>query len=304
MFKLFRKVGRNLVNKKIAVIGGDVRQLYLAKELLKNDFAVNVFGIDIQKLDGNDSLIYSENLAEATENAFMAILPLPFSRDKITLNAPLSTERILLSDIYTHCSKIPYIAAGLPDSQCKSRLSNGSFLIDYATREDFALKNALATVEGALAIAIREMPITLHGSVCAVTGYGRIGKILVRTLISLGAQVKVFARKNIDRISAETDGAKAFDVNDISENVYNVDALINTVPSIIIDEKVLKSFPKSSVIIELASPPGGVDKHDAILNGVRLVNAQSLPGKYSPESAAKAIYGSIFSALSEEGIKI
>ncbi|MBE6607524.1 MAG: hypothetical protein E7633_03065 [Ruminococcaceae bacterium] len=292
------------MNKKISVIGGDIRQLYLAKELSKKGFSVTVYGIDIQRLDENDSLSYSKNLSEAAENAVMAILPIPFSRDKTTLNAPLSTETIMLSDIYAHLSDTPYIAAGLPDTESKNRLSDKSFLIDYAIREDFALKNALATVEGAIAIAIREMPTTLHGSVCAITGYGRIGKILVRALKNLGADVKVFARKNTDRISSEIDGAKAFDIKDISENIYDTDILINTVPSVIIDEKVLKNFPKSSIIIELASPPGGVDKHDAVTNGIRLVNAQSLPGKYSPKSAAKAIYSSIFSALSEEGIKI
>ena len=292
------------MNKKIAVIGGDVRQLYLSRELLKKGFSVAVFGIDMPRLDENDNLIYSKSLSEATENAVMAVLPLPFTRDKMTLNAPSSTEQIFLSDIYTYCANIPYIAAGLPDTESKNKLSGQSLLIDYATREDFTLKNALATVEGALAIAIREMPITLHGSVCAVTGYGRIGKILVRTLIALGANVKVFARKSTDRISAEIDGAKAFDIKDISENIYDVDILINTVPSVIIEENVLKNFPKSSIIIELASPPGGVDKHDAAINGIRLVNAQSLPGKYSPKSAAKAIYDSIFSALGEEGVEI
>ena len=292
------------MNKKIAVIGGDVRQLYLARELLKKGYTVTVFGIDIPRLDEKDNLIYSKNLSEATENAIMAVLPLPFSRDKITLNAPSSTETILLGDIYSYCSDIPYIAAGLPDTESKNKLSGKSFLIDYATREDFTLKNALATVEGAVAIAIREMPTTLHGSVCAVTGYGRIGKILVRTLLSLGASVKVFARKNTDRISAQIDGAKAFDIKDISENIYDTDILINTVPSVIIEEKVLKNFPKSSIIIELASPPGGVDKHDAVISGIRLINAQSLPGKYSPKSAAKAIYDSIFSALREEGVEI
>lgn len=292
------------MNKKIAVIGGDIRQLYLARELSKKGYTVTVFGIDIPRLDEKDNLIYSKNLSEATENAIMAVLPLPFSRDKITLNAPSSTETILLGDIYSYCADIPYIAAGLPDTESKNKLSVKSFLIDYATREDFTLKNALATVEGAVAIAIREMPTTLHGSVCAVTGYGRIGKILVRTLISLGANVKVFARKNTDRISAEIDGAKAFDIKDISENIYDTDILINTVPSVIIEEKVLKNFPKSSIIIELASPPGGVDKHDAVISGIRLINAQSLPGKYSPKSAAKAIYDSIFSALREEGVEI
>ena len=50
------------MNKKIAVIGGDVRQLYLAKEFLKKGYTVTVFGIDIPRLDENDNLTYIKTI--------------------------------------------------------------------------------------------------------------------------------------------------------------------------------------------------------------------------------------------------
>ncbi len=294
----------NRKNIRIAVVGGDVRQLYLAKELSARGYDTAVFGMDVQKFESGENFIYAKTLSEAANGALMMILPLPFSRDKITLNAPLSADEIALSDIYAVSKKVPYIAAGIPDDTAVKKLSENSAFIDYAKREEFALANAFATVEGALAIAIREMPITLRGSVCAVTGYGRIGKILVRTLVMLGAKVKVFARKNLDRISAELDGASAYKISEIAQSISDVDLLINTVPSVIIGEEALRALPENAVIIELASSPGGIHGQDAEKLGVRLINAQSLPGKYSPESAAKTILESIFAALSEMEVPI
>ncbi len=294
----------NRKNIKIAVVGGDVRQLYLAKELSVRGYETSVFGMDVQKSGNNEGFHHAKTLHEAADGALMMILPLPFSRDNITLNAPLSAHEIALSDVYAEAEKIPYIAAGLLGEAAVKKLSENSALIDYARREEFALANAFSTVEGALAIAISEMPITLRGSVCAVTGYGRIGKILVRTLLSLGARVKVFARKNLDRISAKLDGGKAYNISEIGEKLSDVDLLINTVPSVIIDEKALRALPENAVIIELASAPGGIDRDDASKLGIRLVNAQSLPGKYSPASAAKTILESIFDALSELEVPI
>lgn len=284
---------------KIAVIGGDVRQLYLAKKLADRGYGVSVFGLEIQRLEGGENFIRATSLSEAADGALMMILPLPFSRDKAVLNAPFSAKKIALSDVYSVAKNLPYIAAGLLDEESRKRFSESSSLIDYAEREEFALKNAYATVEGAISIAIRETPTTLRGSVVAVTGYGRIAKLLVRTLISLGAKVKVFARKNLDRTSAELEGAKAYKISEISENISDVDLLINTVPSVIINEKALGKFPKNTVIIELASAPGGVNKRAAEDLGIHFVNAQSLPGKYSPVSAAETILESIFATLSE-----
>ncbi len=50
-------------------------------------------------------------------------------------------------------------------------------LIDYYTREELAVSNAVATAEGGLQIVMEELPITLCQARCLVIGFGRIGKI-------------------------------------------------------------------------------------------------------------------------------
>ena len=48
---------------------------------------------------------------------------------------------------------------------------------DYFEREEFTVKNAVPTSEGAIAIAMREYPGTINGAKCLVAGFGRIGTV-------------------------------------------------------------------------------------------------------------------------------
>ena len=55
--------------------------------------------------------------------------------------------------------------------------------------------HAVPTAEGAIQIAMEELPITLHGAKTLVIGYGRLGKLLSHRLSAMGAKVSVAARK-------------------------------------------------------------------------------------------------------------
>ena len=46
----------------------------------------------------------------------------------------------------------------------------------YYDREDVCVENAIPTAEGAAAVAISELPVTLHGSNVAVLGFGRVAR--------------------------------------------------------------------------------------------------------------------------------
>ena len=59
-------------------------------------------------------------------------------------------------------------------------------LIDYFEREELAVLNAVPTAEGTLQLAMEELPTTLFGSNCLVTGFGRISKVLVKLLTAMG----------------------------------------------------------------------------------------------------------------------
>ena len=62
---------------------------------------------------------------------------------------------------------------------------------------------------------------------------------------------------------------------------------------------VLSSLNKDTLIIDLASAPGGVDVSAAKRLSSRVLWASSLPGKYAPESAGELIANCIADIISE-----
>ena len=66
--------------------------------------------------------------------------------------------------------------------------------------------NAVPTAEGAVQIAMEELPITLHRARVLVLGFGRLGKLAAHRFAALGAKVSVAARKWADLAWAEAYG--------------------------------------------------------------------------------------------------
>ena len=64
-------------------------------------------------------------------------------------------------------------------------------------------------------------------------------------------------------------------------------------------EEILKDMKKTTLIIDLASAPGGVDMLAAKKYGVNLIHALALPSKTAPESAGIIIAESIINTLEE-----
>jgi dipicolinate synthase subunit A len=170
----------------------------------------------------------------------------------------------------------------------------------YTLSESFAVKNAVLTAEGALKIAIEETKSSVCGMRAAVLGFGRIGKILAKNLLALGARADVFARKSEARAWACAVGAEAHGFGELAERIGEYDCIFNTVPENIAGKEALARVKNGAPIIELASPPGGVSEKDARDAGARLVSASGLPGKTAPKSAGKIIYETITEMMNEE----
>lgn len=279
---------------KIAVIGGDLRQLEAAKAFAARGYEACVFGLDIVgKTHAPQGLTQAESLAEAVLGALLILLPLPYSRDGININAPLSTGKIPVSSLFPLLSGRQKIAAGL----LGEALPEGFEAFDYSASETFAIRNARATVEGALAIAIRETPMTLNGSRCAVIGYGRIGKMLAADLRALGADVTVVARRATDRAWAWSEGLEAENYPDLARLCADCDLLFNTVPAPVLTREALSRMKPDSVILELASLPGGVDLRAAAEFDIHVITAPGLPGKYAPKTAGGIIADTVAEAF-------
>ena len=74
----------------------------------------------------------------------------------------------------------------------------GATVLDYFHDEFLTAANAAITAEGALLLAMEQLPVTLADTPVLVIGWGRIGQLLSRKLQALGAHVTASARRSRD----------------------------------------------------------------------------------------------------------
>ena len=82
----------------------------------------------------------------------------------------------------------------------------------------------------------------------------------------------------------------------------NYDVIFNTIPYTVITRKVLESMRTDTLIIDLASDDGGVDRAAAQSLGIKCIWALSLPGKVAPFTAAGIICDCVLDLLREKGV--
>ena len=154
-------------------------------------------------------------------------------------------------------------------------------------------ENAWLTAEGAVASAVSRNGFPIMGSKCAVIGYGRIGRALTEILMNLGGGVTVFSQTAAKRRLAMECGADAVDLIEAADCMHQFDFIFSTPPAIVLGREVLEKVHKDALILDLASPPYGVDMDAAREIGLKAIREPGLPGRYCPLSAARAIYGAV-----------
>ena len=283
----------------IWVIGGDLRQAKMAELLQQDGHAVHTYALERAPelpWEGETSLT-------GVELADCVVLPLPVSGDGTMLNAPLSESSHPLTRVLDALRPGQIICAGRVDESTLSMAQErGLILHDYFAREELAVANAVPTAEGAIQIAMEELPITIHGARALVIGYGRLGRLLAQRLSALGAKVSVAARRWADLAWAEAYGYGVEQTDLLEGWLCSYDLIVNTVPARVLGEKRLAELESGCLVIDLASKPGGVDMEAARQLGVRVIWALSLPGKVAPVTAGKAVLHTIYNILREQGV--
>lgn len=168
--------------------------------------------------------------------------------------------------------------------------------IDYMTLEPVAVANAVPTAEGAIQIAMEQMPSTLQNSQCLVIGWGRIGKLLAGKLKALGAKVTVSVRRAEDAAMVQALGMQS-DLTGVYANGLPYALIVNTVPAMVLGQKALERTVPDVCIIDLASAPGGVDFPAAERLKRTAVLALGLPGKVAPKTAGCILKDAILTYL-------
>ena len=156
------------------------------------------------------------------------------------------------------------------------------------TDEEFLADNARLTAEGTLGYILTNSNKSPTDIKIGIVGYGRIGRYLVRMLLSMGASVRVYTSKNVTRVALGEYGVESeymAEEADVIPSISGLDIIVNTAP-----KPLYKTFesgiPKGLSVIELASG----DNFTGVGGVVRL---PSLPDRLYPESSAELYFNGI-----------
>ena len=281
------------------VVGGDLRQAALANGLLNRGYPVHAFFLEQQPLLEKQHIRPDITLLADCD---VVILPLPVSDENGRLNTPLSDGSPLLYDCLKCCRSDALILGGKISTQDRiAAQGTGHQLLDYLTREEMAVLNAVPTAEGAVGIALSERASTLWESRCLVTGFGRCSKTLALLLRGFGAKVTIAARSAGELAFARTLGLNTVALSQVDAVLPAQEIIFNTIPAPVLGEKLLSLTPEDCLLIDLASRPGGIDFSAAGQLGRKTIWALSLPGKVAPITAGNIICDTVINMVKERG---
>ena len=279
-------------------IGGDRRQRFAAEDI-SNYIKVNTTGKVFDGITGTN-INHFENPYKAVYGADVIILPLPAALSESILPFSELVKQINMQNTS------PMVVGGKISPYLKGLLEDKKMTyIDYFEDECFTVKNAYLTAEGAIQLAMEATEKSLKDSKFSIMGYGRIGRALGSLLKAFNANVTVWARKDEALALASENGlhTNKLGINtDISDLSQNYDIIFNTVPERIIPNEVLLAMSPKTVLIELASLPGGFDPDIAAQCEIKVVDGRGLPARYAPKSAGKILSDTIIQHLKQEDI--
>lgn len=272
----------------VALIGGDEREVILARALLEQGARVLLVGYkEHPELAGAFRL----PLLSALLAADAVVAPMSNTDESGRVKAVEDSTQELRLDATAFAAmkgKPLLIGMAKPVIQQLAEIYEVP-VVETAENDEIAVLNSIPTAEGAIARAMAELPITVHGSRSVVIGFGRCGITLARMLHGLGAKVTVVARNPAQLARAYEMGCCAIHLDQLLDAVTQADVVYNTVPVLLLTADVINQMPVHTLIIDVASAPGGTDFSAAHERGMKAFLDLGIPGKVAPQTAGEIL---------------
>lgn len=289
----------SLAAADVAVVGGDLRQLAVAEALAGTAGRVRTYGLPVSR---DERVQAAGSLAEALRGATVVILPIGgIGPDGRVRSLPDQPAVLVDKDFWQALDPgIMILAGSMTAAGRQAAAAGGHGLIEYAELDEIAIPNSIPTAEGALQLAMEEMPITIHGCCCFVLGLGRVGMTTARLFKAVGAETWVVANRPALQARAVEMGCRAIDFGGLLREIHRADLVINTVPSLVVTGPILAETKTGVFLIDLASAPGGIDYQAAEALGRHAKLALGLPGKVAPISAGRILAAALPALIERE----
>ena len=276
---------------KLMVFGGDLRYTYLVKYASAR--GVDAYGLGCKP----EELLCEDRRAQVDmiPHSDAVLTPCPWKPGfSVSIGGQSHTAEELFSRMCPGSTMMTMGTGGMPPDFEKTYQIR---VIDLLEDEPFVMRNAVLTAEGAVASAMEKTGYALCASKCLIIGYGRIGRALCRMLLGLGSDVIVCARRESVREQIRNDGAKAADMQSVSQLLAGVQFIFTTPPETVLPNGLLAAVRSDAVLMDLASPPYGFDLNEAKALGLNALREPGLPGRYCPITAAQVMLDAVVETM-------
>ena len=275
-------------NTTIAIVAGDAREQEIARCAVRARAKVRAYGFPWPDA-GIDGVYHAKDATDALKDADFALFPIPGITEEGALFAPKSPDKIIPTrEMLAGMRRPGHIILGWADANLKRLCEElGITLHEYEWDTDLMLLRGPAIVEGVLKVIIENTSITIHKSNICLVGQGTIGSLLTNTLIGLGANVHVAARNPVQRASAYAAGAEPLLLEELSNILPRMDIVIGSIPKRVIERELLTLLPKHALLVDVAAPPGTIDRDAAAELGLKAMWARGM-GSRAPITVGRS----------------
>ena len=273
----------------VLVLGGDLRYLEVINHLSINN-SVDVIGFKNYFINDKVNNVSLDCIDISKYNVI--IFPVGGVSNDNTIKCFNNSFRIP-DDFLVNCRPDVLIFSGISTPCLNNILGKANRSCCYIMKDkDVISKNVIPTVEGIIADIILNTDITIRDSSITVFGYGNIGSVLVDYLRLLGANVSVAVVENFDKLKLDSLGIDCFysyDMNALLNNISSTDVIVNTAPTTVIDDSLIKFINRDSYVLDIASHPHGISRE--VLDTLFIKNKLYLgiPGKVAPITSGKIL---------------
>jgi len=246
-----KECGRRILRYFIET--ADIRNAILMQLLQKERCEVYEYPLHKEKVKAGDTLVF------AASKKFLADEVLNFPNNITIFSGAISDE--------------------IADGFSKKQITH----INFLENEIFALKNALLTAEGTLSEIMLATGRSLYQNKYLLLGYGRCTKALALLLCKLGIKCDIvsFNKQHFNECCLFAD--RCYFEYEFLDCLKQYDVIVNSIPSKIFEDKMLKYFKAGACVLEVAS----INCLSAqLVKDFKYVLLPALPRKYTPQSAA------------------
>lgn len=277
------------------ILGGDKRYYEIIRDFKNKNYNVDMVGY-INEFAGTSSINYEDINIKKYD---LILFPISGVGNDFIIKGEknFKVEANFLKNVKENCLIFSGIKTNCLEEMMKYCKKNINFLMND---ESVIKENSIITVEGIISDIITNTDITINKSKVLVIGYGNIGSYLTKVLNDLKALVSVSVILDKDKNSLDKlkiNSVYSNDINSMCKVISESDIIINTVPSLVLNEYYINYMKNNCYVLDIASYPHGIDQE--ALNNKNIKNKiyLGIPSIVAPKTAGKILSKKIDSVV-------